>query len=99
MNVAGRRCILWPVTEVDPWDPSNPRNRDRTRVSRRQIRDILMQWDPIGVAEVPEAADEYDCMIGPILRQLFESVTAPALAAWITSERVNHFGLTSREPR
>jgi hypothetical protein len=26
-----------------------------------------MGWDLIGVAGIPEAADEYDCMISPLL--------------------------------
>jgi hypothetical protein len=26
----------------------------------RQVRGLLMQWDLIGVAGIPEAADEYD---------------------------------------
>ena len=29
-----------------------------------------MEWDLIGVAGIPEAADEYDCMISPLLRWL-----------------------------
>jgi hypothetical protein len=24
-----------------------------------------MGWDPIGVAGMPQAADEYDCLMGP----------------------------------
>jgi hypothetical protein len=31
-----------------------------------------MEWDPIGVPGVPEAAQEYDCMISPPLHYLFE---------------------------
>jgi hypothetical protein len=27
----------------------------------------LMAWDPIGVADIPSAAGEYDCMIPPLL--------------------------------
>jgi hypothetical protein len=30
-----------------------------------------MGWDLIGVAGIPEAADEYDCMISPLLHRLF----------------------------
>ena len=35
------------------------------------IRTALMQhWDPIGVADVPEAADEYDGYMGSVYRIL-----------------------------
>ena len=30
-----------------------------------------MEWDLVGVAGIPEAADEYDCMISPLLHRLF----------------------------
>jgi hypothetical protein len=60
------------VTEHDPWDPGSLRNRDGTRESKRQVRRLLMAWDPIGVSGAPEAADEYDCTISPLLRCLFE---------------------------
>jgi hypothetical protein len=70
--------------EPDAWDPGSPRNRDRTRESWRQVRGLLMEWDLIGVAGIPEAADEYDCMISPLLHRL---------ADWIGRERASHFGV------
>ena len=37
------------------------------------IRSILLdEWDPIGVAEIPEARDEYDAYVSPV-RRLLES--------------------------
>jgi len=57
------------------------------------MRRLLMEWDPISVAGVPEAADEYDCMISPLLHLLFERAGANSLADWISQERSSHFGL------
>lgn len=51
------------VTAGDINDLSNPENKYRTRESQDQQRDLLMAWDPVGVFGVPEAADEYDCML------------------------------------
>jgi hypothetical protein len=82
------------MIEVNPWDPSNPQNRDRTRESQRQVRALLMEWDPIGVADAVEAADEYNCMISPIMHQLFEGAPDSVLASWIAAERTQHFGLS-----
>lgn len=43
------------------------------RDGARELRALLMDhWDPIGVAEVPEAADEYDTYVGHIGRMLRE---------------------------
>jgi hypothetical protein len=78
--------------EPDAWDPGSPRNWDRTRESWRQVRGLLMEWDLIGVAGIPEAADEYDCMISPLLHRLFEGADTRSLADWISRERTSHFG-------
>ena len=46
----------------------------------RQIASILLHdWDPIGVAEVPEAHDEYDSYVGPIFRLLTQGASAEIL--------------------
>ena len=40
---------------------ANGRNKYQSRENRGRVRDFLMrEWDPIGVAGVPEAAHEYD---------------------------------------
>lgn len=50
-----------------------------------------MEWDLIGVAGIAEAADEYDCMISPLLHRLFEGTEAGLLPDWISHERVISF--------
>jgi hypothetical protein len=82
------------VAAAEMWNPASPRNRDRTRESQRQVRRLLLAWDPIGVAGVPEAADAYDCMISPLLHRLFDGADAGSLAAWISHERVEHLAST-----
>ncbi len=47
-----------------------PRNRERTQEYQRQPPHLLIELDPIGVPDTPEAAGEYDCMIGPLLHRL-----------------------------
>src|SRR5258708_30417295 len=81
------------MAEVDPWDPSSPRNRDRTRESRRQVRSLLMRWDPIGVGGAIEAADEYDCMISPVMHRLYDEAPVESLVEYIAEQR-DHFGLS-----
>lgn len=56
------------------------------------VRALLMEWDPIGVADGSE--DEYDCLIGPLLSHLRDGADAVFLRDWIARERVNHFGLS-----
>jgi hypothetical protein len=80
------------MADVDPWDPGSPRNRERTRESQRQVRALLRRWDPIGVGDAEEAADEYDCMISPAMHKLYDGAPVEALVEWIAEER-DHFGL------
>lgn len=35
-----------------------------------ELRTLLMEWDPVGVAEFEQVSDEYDCMLSPLLKQL-----------------------------
>jgi hypothetical protein len=59
------------------------------------IADVLLaQWDPIGVAGVPEAADEYDAYVGPIYRLLSSSATDKRLAEYLADIQANAMGLS-----
>jgi hypothetical protein len=62
----------------------------------QEIKRILLQeWDPIGVAETPEASDEYDAYAFQILTSLHSGATADSIAEylhWVVSE---HIGLPS----
>jgi hypothetical protein len=42
-------------------------DQNRGREVMQAIRDVLMRdWDPIGVAAIPEAAEEYDSYIASV---------------------------------
>ena len=47
-----------------------PRNRERMQEHQRQARHLLMEPDTIGVPDTPQAAGNYDCMIGPLPHRL-----------------------------
>ena len=66
--------------------------RDGKQVMR-DVRALLMEWDALGVAGEPEAADEYDCLIGPLVGHLRGGADAGLLRGWIARERASHFGL------
>ena len=71
--------------------------RDAKRVMH-EMRALLMKWDAVGVADVPDAADEYDCMVGPLFGHLHRGASAAFLCDWIARERADHFGLTTPDP-
>lgn len=66
------------------------------RTGARELRRILMEeWDPIGVADIPEAADEYDSYLGQIARRLREGASADEVAAFLHEVETVTMGLGS----
>ena len=60
-----------------------------------QLRELMCDWDPIGVMDNPEAPrDEYDCLVGPLLTQLASSASESDIANYLRDEIVHHFGLS-----
>ena len=69
----------------DRWDPGNPENRERTRRLKGELRTLLLEWDPIGVGDAPEAQDEYDGYLGPLLHALHGGDSVEAVNAYLVS--------------
>lgn len=58
------------------------------------IRDTLMRgWDPIGIAHIPEAADEYDSYIGSVYRILADSPSEEQLIEFLYRTETETMGL------
>jgi hypothetical protein len=94
--------VRWQTLQVrkqwkagDEWDPANPENKERTRLLRGQLRARLLASDPIGVADTPEAHDEYDCLLSPLMHHLHGGSKEDELYAWLTRELEEHFGLST----
>lgn len=84
---------------IDADDPADPRNKYRTRESVHQLRALLIKWDLLLVHGVEEAADEYDCMISPLLRQLHAGAGQAQITDWLVDEVEQHFGVQSNPER
>ena len=70
------------------------------RSGARELRQILMnEWDPIGVAGIPEAADEYDSYLGQIAERLRRGESGDEIGDYLTWVEEEWMGLrpTSRE--
>jgi hypothetical protein len=72
------------------------RNKYQSRENRARVREILMRdWDPIGVAGISEAADEYDRYADWAYVMLMdERATAEAIAAYLFEIATRHMGLS-----
>jgi len=75
------------------------RNKYQSRENRARVRKLLLhEWDPIGVADVPEASDEYDRYADEAYVMLMERNAGTAqIAAYLLAVATDNMGL-SRHP-
>lgn len=73
------------------------RNKYQSRENRARVREVLMRdWDPIGVAGVPEAADEYDRYAAKAYVMLMdERADAVRIAVYLFDIATKHMGLSN----
>ena len=59
-----------------------------------ELRALLMEhWDPIGVDGIPEARDEYDGYLGPLVNRLHDGADAQTVAEYLASVQTERMGL------
>lgn len=77
---------------------SDHKGGDTTSPRAAAIRELLNEWDFIGV--VPDGIlDEYDCLIAPISERLTRGAGSDELHIFLATELPEHFGLGgSRTP-
>ena len=62
-----------------------------------ELRTQVNAWDPLGLIGMGAPLDEYDCLLGPVMRML-ESGDAPTkIAVYLDHEFVEHFGDAPRD--
>lgn len=76
-------------------------DKERSREIRSHIRRVLMaEWDPIGVSDIPEAADEYDSYIGGVYTLLERGSSQTSIQAYLRDIEVDRMELVDarRQP-
>jgi hypothetical protein len=73
---------------------------NRARDAHAQIKQILLaQWDPIGVAEFPEAQDEYDAYVSEVYRLLSRRAGIDEIFTYLWWLETQHMGLSGDRQR
>jgi hypothetical protein len=68
---------------------------EQARRYHAAIREVLMQeWDPIGIADIPEAADEYDSYIGEVYGVLIRREPLYKMIDYLWWVETQHMGLS-----
>jgi hypothetical protein len=76
-------------------------DKEGSREIRRHIRRVLMaESDPIGVSDIPEAADEYDSYIGGVYELLERAASEPDICTYLRNIEVDRMEMVdaSRQP-
>ncbi len=75
-------------------------NLDRAKRYHVAIRELLLnEWDPIGVAQISEAADEYDSYVPMVYKMLITKVPKHELFDYLWWLETEHMGLTGDRGR
>ena len=64
----------------------------RTRAA--ELRQLLNEWDFIGVFDPENNTDEYDCMITPLLNKLSAGAHSSDVKQFLDDEITGHFGMS-----
>jgi hypothetical protein len=59
-----------------------------------ELRELLNEWDFIGVFDPATNIDEYDCMIQPLTRMLTAGADTDDIAGFLDGEITGHFGMS-----
>lgn len=74
----------------------SPKDRELLRAIGEVLHYV---WDPIGVAGVPQARDEYDGYVGSIFTLLRSGASTSAISSHLEGIVVAHLGLPGRKER
>jgi hypothetical protein len=74
--------------------------QERAKKYHQAIRKALLQeWDPIGVAEIPGAQDEYDGYVASIYKLLIQRSPVTKIFEYLWWLETEHMGLTGDRQR
>ena len=73
-------------------------SRDQLRTRFAELRALVSRHDPFGLQAVGAPADEYDDIVGPLLRHLEGGASSAVITAWLETEVATHYGLAPRHP-
>jgi hypothetical protein len=86
-----QKCVAAFVPETTGSRQSQRHDQTVNLGGQLNLRYLLNEWDPIGVAEI--APDEYDRMVGPLLVRLRAGAGRAEISEYLWFELERHFGL------
>ena len=62
-----------------------------------ELNKIVNDWDPAGFLKLGAPDDEYDCIVGQIIKKELYKESEEKIKEWIEIELDEHFGITENE--
>ena len=59
----------------------------------QELRDLLNKWDPVGLIAAGAPKDEYDCLLGKMIRLLVDDSDEETIVESLSREFPEHFGV------
>jgi hypothetical protein len=69
--------------------------KEQSRKRWEELRDLLVAWDPLNLSKIGAPRDEYDCLLGPLMRHLEQGSTDNVVSSFLAHEFTDHFGVPS----
>ena len=69
-------------------------SKEQSRTRWRELRELVNEWDPIGLISMGCPEDEYECLLDLLMRQLEASHKPKLIAQDLFTHISNHFGLS-----
>lgn len=92
MRVGRQISVAWGRrTKTSVMDHGVMQHPIRTRM--RVVRQMLNEWDFIGVGKFYTGDDEYDCLLGPLLARFASGANVDDVVGFLREEIEGHFGL------
>jgi hypothetical protein len=74
--------------------------RKNWKEAHRMIAEILLrEWDPIGVSDYPEAADEHDSYVPQVYGLIVRGESAQKIFEYLTSVEAHDMGMPGNPTR
>ena len=54
----------------------------------------MNEWDPAALVSAGAPADEYECLVGPLLSRLSQGLSPLELGEWLRADVTDHFGFS-----
>jgi len=63
-----------------------------------ELRALVNTWDPIGLIAAGAPEDEYECIVGPLMRMLEERTSQAMMSSFLLREFDEHFEVPIGDP-